>query len=562
MAHFGQEHLPGIHPVGSPGAADRRLELWFDTVPAAAAARHAAAEDQLVRLRALPGRGDVTVPVQLTAGRFHCQHSCIIMHGLPYEYCTEGLTQTLLDCAGCPSDTYIVRGEFLGDLPGHLTSGGPLVGSGKACLAYIQTPDDDRHLARLPKRFFIDGDTRINITRPGRMRQPSQQASSQAQLLQQQQPPAPPQPQPPRHSGPRPIRQRQRAALARARAAQPAQATPSPQLRQLEARVQASRAPGDARAGLGATAASGPPQPGARFLPARDTQPATPMDCTPPSGAEILPAVRQTLADMDIDAQPAPPRAPAATPMEWETPARTPLQQTTRRRVAPARDTAAASPMECDSSQLVLPGTSALTQETTAAQVPGQSAPPLELSGVPSTRIEDCLEWLAGHTDFSPSDSVAAIRQLYRDAPLALLTGDFQTARDQRHRMLCDTLRRMHGSDSLPEDAYGLPALMPAGLVPLERGSAAAGAAGTAADRQPGRPAVPPGFESRAAAASAARQAAQAALAGLAAPRRSGRARQQPTEWWLKQQQRQQRRPPEHRTHATEGLPARRPSPQ
>ncbi|MBF6615020.1 MAG: hypothetical protein IVW55_18100 [Chloroflexi bacterium] len=177
MAHFGPVQIAGVYPVGSPGAADSRLELWFDTVPEAAAARHAAPEDQLVRLRALPGGGDVTVPVHLTAGRFHCQHTCIILHGLPYGYCTEGLTQTLLECDGCPSDTFVVRGKFLGDLPGHLTSGGFLVGSGKACLAYIQTPDDDRHLARLPKRFFIGRDTRINITRPGRMRQPSQQAS-------------------------------------------------------------------------------------------------------------------------------------------------------------------------------------------------------------------------------------------------------------------------------------------------------------------------------------------------------------------------------------------------
>ena len=199
MAHFGPVQITGVNPVGSPGAANSRLELWFNTVPEAAVARHAAAEDQLVRLRALPDGGDVTVPVQLTAGRFHCQHSCIIMSGLPYEYCTEGLTQTLLECGGCPSDTYVVRGKLLGDLPGHLTCGGPLVGSGKACLAYIQTHDDDRHLARLPKRFFIDGDTRINITRPG--------ADADPQAQQRQELPAAP---PPLRSGPRPIRQRQR----------------------------------------------------------------------------------------------------------------------------------------------------------------------------------------------------------------------------------------------------------------------------------------------------------------------------------------------------------------
>ncbi|CAL8468450.1 g7990 [Coccomyxa elongata] len=166
LAHFGP-HLAAVVQRGTPGAADQRLECWFDTVPAATAARHAAAEDQFVRLRAVPGSGDVAVPVKLSAGRLHCQHTCVILHGLPYEYCTEGLAQILLDCAGCPRDTYTVRGEFFGDLAGELTAGSHLIGNGSACLAYIQTPDDDRHLGRLPKHFLIDGDTRINITRPG-----------------------------------------------------------------------------------------------------------------------------------------------------------------------------------------------------------------------------------------------------------------------------------------------------------------------------------------------------------------------------------------------------------
>ncbi|CAL8466115.1 g5651 [Coccomyxa elongata] len=46
---------------GHAGAADRRLECWFDTVPTAAAARHAAAEDQLVLFRAVPGSVDVAL---------------------------------------------------------------------------------------------------------------------------------------------------------------------------------------------------------------------------------------------------------------------------------------------------------------------------------------------------------------------------------------------------------------------------------------------------------------------------------------------------------------------
>ena len=155
MAHFGPVQITGINPVVSSGAADSRLELWFDTVPEAAAARHAAAEDQLVRLRALPGGGDVTVPVQLTAGRCYCQHSCIIMHRLPYEYCTEGLTQTLLECAGCPSDTYVVRGEFVGDLPGHSPPAALWLAVVRPAWP-ISRRRTMMHLARLPKRSFID----------------------------------------------------------------------------------------------------------------------------------------------------------------------------------------------------------------------------------------------------------------------------------------------------------------------------------------------------------------------------------------------------------------------
>ena len=89
--------------------------------------------------------------MQLSAGRLHCQHTCILLHGLPYEYCTEGLTQILLDCAGCPRDTYTVRGEFFGDLAGELAAGSHLVGNGSACLAYIQTPDDDKQTNNVPR---------------------------------------------------------------------------------------------------------------------------------------------------------------------------------------------------------------------------------------------------------------------------------------------------------------------------------------------------------------------------------------------------------------------------
>ncbi len=75
--------------------------------------------------------------MKLSAGRLHCQYTCITIHGLPYEYCKEGLTHILLDCAGCPRDTYTVRREFFGDHAGELAAGSYLVGSGSACLAFF-----------------------------------------------------------------------------------------------------------------------------------------------------------------------------------------------------------------------------------------------------------------------------------------------------------------------------------------------------------------------------------------------------------------------------------------
>lgn len=173
------------------------------------------------------------------------------------------------------------------------------------------------------------------------------------------------------------------------------------------------------------------------------------MDCSPPAGAEVLPAASGVA--MEVDAAPASSRAPAATPMEGETPACASPQQTPRRRITPARDTAAANSMDCD---FLLPAKPAPTQEHPVQ--PSPAASPLDPSGIPSARVEDCLEWLAGHTHFSVADSAAALRQLSSDTPLALLSGDSSTDRDLRYSLLCDTLRRENGDDSLPEDAYGL----------------------------------------------------------------------------------------------------------
>lgn len=239
--------------------------------------------------------------------------------------------------------------------------------------------------------------------------------------------------------------------------------------------------------------------------------------------------------------------------MEWDTPAcSAALQRPTRRKPASAQDSVAASPMDCDIPTRVLSGSSAPVNHT-PAQVPASSAPPLELSGVPSTRIEDCLEWLAGHTHFSPRDSAAAIRQLHSKAPLALQSGGDDLAfREQRYQLLCDTLRSIHGVHSLPEDMYGNVA------VPIARIASPRAFPVPVPGPQQSRPDIPPGFESRAATTSAAQQAAKAALAGLTITRRSGRSRKQPTKWWLQQEEPQHQ---EHRRNTRcEGPPVRRPS--
>ncbi|BDA50097.1 hypothetical protein COCOBI_15-2250 [Coccomyxa sp. Obi] len=572
LAHFAP-HVRGILGRGTPGAADRRLELWFDTIPEAVAARHSAAEDQLVLLEDVPGTGTVAVPVQLTAGRLHCQHTCVIIHGLPYEYSTEGLTQTLLDCAGRERDTYVLRGEFLGDLSLDLAAGSPLVGSGKACLAYIQTPDDDRHLSRLPKYFYIDGDIRINVTRPGHLRQPSQPASFQVEQAA---------PQLAARTGPRPIRQRQRAAKALSRGACGAALSPaSTQLQELEARVRSSRAPGSARTSLGCTAATRPRSQGPSFHAARDTQPAIPMDCHPPAGAQVLSPLAHRPVDMDVDVEPPLPHSPMDCDPAGAAAGTMPPGSSVQTASHPPADVA----MDCDCPPLEHTATPApgVTQHGTSSQ------PPLELSGVPSTRIEECLSWLAGHTDFDSAQATAAIRALYDRMPLLFQAGDSARERTLIHEGLCHVLRSTHGADSLPQDAYGSPPLTAAELAelltPTEPATAPAQGEPLCTDevptsvalqqaaeppRQQLRPAIPPGFEERAEAIQTAQQAAQDALAGITPRRRSGRTRQQRTDWWMppepmKPQLREHRNrtPQEHRNrnlHQTEGTPARRPS--
>ncbi|CAL8467227.1 g6763 [Coccomyxa elongata] len=126
------------------------------------------------------------------------------------------------------------------------------------------------------------------------------------------------------------------------------------------------------------------------------------------------------------------------------------------------------------------------------AQPHTSSLVPLVLSGVPSTRIEECLAWLAGHTHFDPAQTTAALRSL------------------------------THGASSLPRHSYGLPPLTAADLA--DRADGAQCTAALARQRQ--RPAIPPGFEPRAATVPGAQEqeqdgglARKAALSAMTCPR-------------------------------------------
>ncbi|BDA51426.1 probable LINE-1 retrotransposable element ORF2 protein [Coccomyxa sp. Obi] len=359
--------------------------------------------------------------------------------------------------------------------------------------AYIQTPDDDRHLSRLPKYFYIDEDIRINITRPGSMRQPSLPASFQAELSTPQSVP---------RSGPRPIRQRQRAAEALSRGACDAAPSSSPpastQLQELEARVRSSRTPGTDRTGLGCTAATRTRPQGPSFHAARVTQPATPMDCCPPPGAQVLSPLAHRPGDMDVDV---PPPAPARdSPMECDTAAADAGLMPPGCRVQTAAHPPADVAMDCDCPPL----THTDAPEPDVAQHGSSSPPPLELSGVASTRIEECFSYFAGHTDFSTAQARAAICALYARAPLLLQTADSAMVRNLTHEGLCHILRSLYGADSLPQDTYDSPPLTDTELTEIFTAEEPEAAP---FQRQQLRPAIPPGFEERAEAIQAAQQA-------------------------------------------------------
>ena len=180
--------------------------------------------------------------------------------------------------------------------------------------------------------------------------------------------------------------------------------------------------------------------------------------------------------------------------------------------------------------QTAQPSPPAWTQGQTQSSHILSSLQPFELSGVPSTRIEKCLAWLASHTHFAPAQTTAALRLLYDQQPLMLQSGDTFAACEARHDSLFEILRRIHGADSLPRDSYGHP---PPTAVDMAALAADEGAAVPARPRN--RPAIPPGFEPCVTASIAAQHAAQVALTGLPSVRRSARIRQPAGKWWTHQ---------------------------
>ncbi|BDA40483.1 hypothetical protein COCOBI_01-1360 [Coccomyxa sp. Obi] len=138
------------------------------------------------------------------------------------------------------------------------------------------------------------------------------------------------------------------------------------------------------------------------------------MDCYPPPGAQVLSPLAHRPADMDVDV---PPPAPAPdSPMECDTAAADAGFMPPGCRVQTAAHPPADVAMDCDYPPL----THTDAPEPDVAQHGTSSPPPLELSGVASTRIEECFSWIAGHTDFGTAQARAAICALH--APPALIS--------------------------------------------------------------------------------------------------------------------------------------------
>lgn len=430
--HFGG-NLRQVTRGGTAGGVDSRLELVFDSTDPAIAARQAAADAQAVMLPAAGTQPAVSVPLRMGPRRLHCVHTCIIVHALPAEFRSEGLGAALLACAGYAAPQVAVRGEFVGDLPSGLAACGfaPGVGHGSACLIYVQTPEADRRLDRLPRHFTVDG-RKVSISRPHSMRQWSSGPAAIAvppgecervQAPAAQQPAAPP--------GPRAIRRRQRETLRRLRAeSAAAHGASSAQLQHLQAAIRESRAPGSDRRGLGCPP-GGPAHAPAGFIPAADTPLAAPMDCQPPARAEVLPAVGRATG-MDVDAAP---RLPAPTHMEWDSSEQDPTRPATRPRLSPPQ--LGLPPASAPPPSLPAP-TQPLTPPPPSPPPPAEpptpmevedpherrlpvSEGPLELEGVDSMVIERLMMWLENGEGCDDATSHAALRHVHASAPRILL---------------------------------------------------------------------------------------------------------------------------------------------
>ena len=493
LQHF-HGHIHAMSLRGTRGSGDSRVELCFDETPEAEAAQLAAVDDQRIALPAGTHEPAMTIPVRLGEGHLISPHlTRLVVHGLPARLCREGLGDSLLRCAGYSPAHYTVEGEFLGDLPARFSGchAAARVGNSDACLIFIRAPAADRRLARLP-RYFSLGEERIFISRPAHLRQPSSMQPS----------PTPPPPPPPT-SGPRPIRVRQRAAaVARSIRSQPQPVPVQPdscQLQDLETHLSHSRTPGMDRRGLGSDghrAAPGAPAVAA-FVPGSDSQPPVPMDCQPPIGAEVVPAIACATA-MDIDAR------------------------------VPQTSASMSAMMECDTQPAPQPQPPSHVQELRQFEI--------DMAGVSMGMVDACFEWLTIHTHFRVTDIRAAFRQLYAAQPGYLRGGPLEADVQDRlisilrhfddpHDTHMDDPDPVPGFDPDPDPVSG-PDPVPY-LPDLPAARTSLGPSSLSRPRQHRRCDTPPGFELQAAQMAAAR-----ALTGIPLVRRSARSHSQPREWW------------------------------
>lgn len=507
--HFG-DRLRQVDRRGTAGGVDSRLELVFDSSAAAVSARQAAADSQRVAVPAAGLQPAISIPVRMGPGRLLCTHTTVIVHSLPAEFRNAGLGAALLACAGYAAEECTVRGEFVGELPKDLAACGfgAAVGHGSACLIYVQTPEADRHLGRLPRFFMVDGH-RVSISRPQALRQwssvPGTIAAAAAAVAARR----PDQAQAAaastaRPTGPRAIRLRQRATLqaTRPQAAPPADSgSLSVQLQHLQAAVRAGRTPGRDRRGLGCHEPAQAPPGRIRLGDSQQQQP-TPMDCQTSAPAEP-PHSRNQATAMEVDtSQPAPGRG-TATAMEWDSAEPQHSRPATRPRLSPPGPTTPPAPPAAPAPPAtggvpaaaggapLLPGPPASLEAVAPpeAMAPQRTSPPpslpeaasrrtfsaaaadmdidddqpqrqlaagsgLQLEGVEDEVVEECIQWLelsVGCERFA--DRVAVLSEAHAADPdlLRAAASDPSRARAAARRQLEAAVRRRTDPDTASE---------------------------------------------------------------------------------------------------------------